>query len=82
MGMREKMNNKSMRSHIANNSKEHIKQLKMSNREKLNEAWTLLYKTRKERNAPFDNFSDDPIANNLLHAMKSIEEANEDLGDE
>jgi hypothetical protein len=82
MEMREKMNNKSMRSHIVNNSKEHIKQIRISNREKLNEAWALLYKVRKDRKAPFNNFNDDPIANNLLHAMKTIEEANEDLGDE
>lgn len=46
---------------------------------KLNQVWTLLYEIRKERNAPFKGFNDDPISNTLLHAMYDIEEAHEDL---
>jgi hypothetical protein len=54
----------------------------MTNKEKLNEAWALLYKVRKDRNAPLNRFNNDPISNTLLHAMKAIEEANEEIGEQ
>jgi hypothetical protein len=51
-------------------------------REKLSKAWELLYDARNERNAPYDKFNDDPIANILFHAMHDIKEAYKDLENE
>lgn len=54
----------------------------MTNEQKLNKAWTLLYEIRKERNAPYNEFNKDPISNLLLHAMHDIKEAHEDMIEE
>jgi hypothetical protein len=48
-------------------------------KEKLGKAWVLLYDARNERNAPYNQFNDDPIANILLHAMHDIKEAYEEI---